>query len=356
VLDGVSLDTAGVALDAGFLASESVEWLSGAAKASPAARLGFHLDPLTAFARAGAAPGPIDGHMAASAEAGANLCRIHPRASLFLASGQALHEAGGGEAGEIALAAACALAYARALDDAGLPPAEALTRIVLGLAVDTDPLLSIAKLRAARMVWRRIAVACGAEAAARIEARTSERMLTAADPWTNLVRIATAGFSAAVGGADTVVPAAFTDAIGLPAALARRLARNTALIIAEEARLCAVADPAGGSWTFEALSADLARAAWERLQAIETAGGAAAALSAGLIARWAGEGAKALEGEIACGQRKIVGVTDWRPEHGDPVEVEPAPTAGQRPPPPGLPGPASHCPALAPIRLEALAR
>ncbi len=254
-------------------------------KASPAAPLAFHLDPLGAFAGAGASPGPIESHLIAAANTAARLSTTHPGASLFLASGVVVHEAGGTAAEELAFALAAALGYAKALVRAGLSMEAALGGIVLGLTTDVDPLLSIAKLRAARILWTRFTQACGAPRPATIEARSSGRMLTRADPWTNLVRLTAAAFAAAVGGADAIVLGAFTDALGAPAPFAERLARNTQLILMEEGHVGAAIDPAGGAGAFEALTIDLARVAWEQFTVIEAAGGVVAALREGLIAR-----------------------------------------------------------------------
>jgi methylmalonyl-CoA mutase N-terminal domain/subunit len=182
-----------------------------------------------------------------------------------------VHEAGGGEAEEVAFAAASAVAYAKALVRAGLPMADAFARITLGLSADADYFLTMAKLRAARAVWARIAGACAAHPTARVEARSSRRMLTAKDAWTNMIRLTAAGFGAAVGGADAVVLGNFTDALGLPTPFARRQSRNAQLVLMEEAHVGRVADPAAGSGYVEALTDQIAREAWARFQAIEAA-------------------------------------------------------------------------------------
>ncbi len=91
---------------------------------------------------------------------------------------------------------------------------DAFDRIALGLSADADYFLTIAKLRAARAVWARIAAACDAEPTARIEAGSSRRMITAKDAWTNMIRLTAAGFAAGVGGADAVTLGAFTGATG----------------------------------------------------------------------------------------------------------------------------------------------
>ncbi len=355
LLDGVMLDLAPVALDAGFLGATYAEWLAAAAKASPAAPLAFHLDPLSALAAAGASPGPIESHIAGGASLAARLAETYPKSSLFRASGRAVHEAGGSPAAELAFAAACALAYARALVAADLSTDTVFERIILSLSVDGDALASIAKLRAARIVWAKIAAACGASAPARIEARSSRRMLTRAEPWTNLVRLTSAGFAAAVGGADAIVLDAFTDALGLPGPLARRLARDTQLIAMDEAHLGAVVDPLAGAWAVEALTDDLARAAWSAFTVIEAAGGIVRSLASGAIAAAVDADRRALRAAIAAGEVKIVGVTDFVGAAERAAQVESAPTISTPAPDPRLPGPDSRCPALTPIRLEALA-
>jgi methylmalonyl-CoA mutase len=345
-LDGVILELAPVALDAGFLGPQAADWLSVAAKASPGALLRFHLDPLSAYAEAGASPGPIEAHLISAANVAVRLAETYPQAQLFLASGRVVHETGGGEALEIAFAASAAVAYAKALVRAGRPMAQAFGRITLGLAADADYFTAIAKLRAARAVWARLATACGADATARVEARSSRRMLTAKDAWTNMIRLTAAGFAAAVGGADSVILGNFTDALGLPTEFARRQSRNTQLVLMEEAHVGRVADPAAGSGYVEALTGEIARKAWADFQAIEAAGGAIAALNAGQIAR---------DVEAAVAARpapKIIGVTAFPPAKDTPVEVEIAAARPVQAPSARLPGPDSSCPPLKPMRIS----
>lgn len=344
-LSNVVLELAPVGIDAGFLGPKAADWLAAVAKSSPGAKLNFHMDPLSAFAETGASPGPIESHLVSAATVGVRLAETYPHAELFLASGRVVHEAGGGEAEELAFAAAAAIAYAKALVRAGLPVADAFARITLGLAVDADYFLTIAKLRAAREIWARVAVACEAGPTARIEARTSRRMLARQDAWTNMIRLTAAGFGAAVGGADVVVLGNFTDALGLPTAFGRRQSRNTQLVLMEEAHVGRVADPAAGSGYVEAMTDQLARAAWAKLQEIEAAGGLAAALTSGLIARDV-EAAKAARPEP-----KLVGVNAFPPTKEEPVEVETPQPKSVDAPSATLPGPDSACTALKPIRL-----
>ena len=354
-LDGVVLEAAPAAVDAGLAGPSAAAWLAEAARGSPAARLSLHLDPLSAFAEAGASPGPIEAHIARAAETAAFLAPAYPDATLFLASGRAAHEAGGSPAQELGMMAAAAVAYLRALGEAGAPPEGALGRIVLGLAVDGQLLVSIAKLRAARRIWARIAGVFGAEVPARIEARSSGRMLTAADPWTNLLRLTVAGFAGAVGGADALVLGTYSDALGAPAELARRLARNTQLILAEEAHLGGVSDAMAGAWAIESLTDQLARHGWSCFQAIEQQGGLVAALTSGLFAAEVAAVRAVRETAVAEGTAPILGVTRFPDPAPLLVEVEPPPSAAPPLPDVRLPGPDSRCRPLTPIRVSARA-
>ncbi len=352
VLAGVETELAPVALDAGFLGVQAARWLDQAAKSAPRAKLGLHLDPLSAFARSGASPGPIAYHVAEAAALAAQLRETYPDATAFLASGAVAHEAGGTEAQELAVMLAAATAYLRALDEAQAPACEAAALIVLGLTVDGEYFDTLAKLRAARALWRRLCAALEITSPARIEARSSRRMMSRLDPWVNLLRLTSAGFGAAVGGAHAIVLEPFTQPLGRPTPFARRQARNAQLVLMEESGLARVADPAGGAWFLEAQTDQLARAAWSLFQQIEAAGGLAQALCSGLVAGWVQTGRAALTADLASGTRKLVGVTVFRNPDEAPVAVEaydlsdvPKPL-----PQPPLAGEASRCPPLPPWR------
>jgi methylmalonyl-CoA mutase len=356
VLAGVLLDLAPVALDAGFLGPRAADWLGALAKAAPEAPLALHMDPLSAFAGAGVSPGPVESHLISAATVGARLAPTYPKATLMLATGRAVHEAGGTEAQELGFMAASLLAYAKALTRAGLSADDAFSRIAIGVSVDGEYFTDIAKVRAARAVFARIADASGVTAKATLEARSSGRMLTKKDPWTNLLRLTAAGFGAAVGGTDAVILGAFTDALGLPTAFGRRQVRNTQLVLMEESHLGRVADPAGGTWYLEKLTDDLARAAWAEFQAIEKAGGAIEALADGSIAARVAAARASRETAIADKAEKILGVTVFPNAEDKPVEVEnpdAAAFADKDTPDPRLPGPDGKCPALTPIRWAA---
>src|SRR5262249_56036346 len=108
--------------------------------------------------------------------------------------------------------------------------------------------------------------------------------------------------------AITVLP--FTIALGLPERFARRIARNTQLVLLEESNLARVTDPAAGAGGVEDMTEQLCHAAWTQFQEIEQAGGAWAALEQGVIQKKVA--AVRAERQLAVAPRKdpFTGTTD----------------------------------------------
>lgn len=333
-LAGVEIDLAPVALEAGWLGPQAGTWLHAFARSAPRARLALHLDPIGRFAETGASPGPLAAHLAQGGELAARLAPIYPDATMFLASGRVAFEAGGGEALELGLMAASVAAYVRAMQAAGLAAAEAMARIGLGLSADAEYFTTLAKHRAARAIWARMAAAYGCDLPARIESRAARRMLSARDPWVNLLRLTAAAFGAAVGGADAIVLEPFTQPLGRASAFARRQARNAQLVLMEESRLGRVADAAGGCWFLEDQTDQLARAGWGMLQQIERQGGAVAALQSGFVAGRVAEARRRRERDIASRKAGLVGVSvfpDLVEAGVEVLHVDPTPFAREAP-------------------------
>ena len=229
-----------------------------------------------------------------------------------VADGRVIHAAGGSEAQELAFTLASAVAYLRAMEQGGIALDDASRFIYFRLAADQDQFLTIAKLRAIRKLWSRIEQACGLDPRpAFVAAETAWRMMTKRDPHGNIVRGTIAALAAAVGGADAVTVLPFSAALGIPDAFSRRVARNTQLILIEEANLHRVADPAAGSGAIEALTDQLCRVAWDLFQGIERAGGAAAALEAGLIQNEVARVRAEREANVARRKDALVGTSDF---------------------------------------------
>jgi methylmalonyl-CoA mutase len=194
--------------------------------------------------------------------------------------GPAFHNLGANATWELAGSIAAGVAYLRVLTESGMPVDEALGQISFRLAADDDQFMTLAKMRAVRQLWARVAEVVGYPdgGATVVHAETSLPMMTQRDPWVNMLRCTLAAFGAGVGGADTVLVFPFDVAIpggfpGTAASFARRIARNTQLLLLEESHVGRVLDPAGGSWFVEDLTEQLAQQAWEHFQAIEARGG-----------------------------------------------------------------------------------
>jgi methylmalonyl-CoA mutase len=320
MLRGVKLDLAPIGLDAtGASTTQGIELAAIVAAAIDArwageALVAFNVDPIGALARTGALPGPADEEITGAAAFARDVAREFTRASALRADSRPVHEAGGTEVQELAFLVAAGAEYVRALLNAGLTANYACRTILFTCAVGGDYQVEMAKLRAARRMWARVAEAFGASgpsAGMRLQAFTSRRMLTRRDPWVNILRNTAACFAAGVGGADIVTVRTFTDAMGHPGKLARRLARNTQVIAQEESSLGKVVDAPGGSWAIEKLGDDLAHAAWEVFQQIEREGGLVKALQAGGFQ--SGVAHARTERMKAAAKRKefITGVTDF---------------------------------------------
>ncbi|MFJ9428484.1 methylmalonyl-CoA mutase family protein [Streptomyces sp. NPDC101490] len=327
VLDGVYLDLAPVVLDAGEETAAAADALlrlyeeRGVAPGTARGNLGA--DPLGHEARTGR-----PAHDPDSAAALARRCADgYPGLRALTVDALPYHEAGGSAAQELGCSLATGVAYLRALTEAGLDVTPALGQLEFRYAATADQFLTVAKLRAARRLWARVAEACGApEAGAqRQHAVTSSVMMTRRDPWVNMLRTTVAALAAGVGGADSVTVLPFDEALGLPDAFARRIARNTSTVLIEESHLSRVTDPAGGSWYVERLTDELAHAAWAFFQDIERSGGQAAALRSGTVGEriaetWAVRGAR-----LATRREPVTGVSEFPHLAEQPVHREPAP-------------------------------
>ncbi|MDJ0343589.1 methylmalonyl-CoA mutase family protein [Streptomyces sp. H10-C2] len=333
-LEGVYLDLAPIVLDAGAdfeAAAKELLRHHATSGVSPHAALGnLGADPLGYAARSGRHT-DIEAHSAAAAELAALCDRDHPRLRAMTVDALPYHEAGASAAQELGCSIATGVAYLRDLTGAGLTVDAACAQLEFRYAATADQFLTIATLRAARRLWARVAQASGAASAAgaqRQHAVTSPVMMTRRDPWVNMLRTTVACVAAGVGGADTVTVLPFDDALGLPDAFARRIARNTSSILMEESHLARVIDPAGGSWYVEQLTDELSHAAWAWFQEIERAGGQAAALRSGLVAERLKDTWEKRSADLAHRREPITGVSEFPNLAEPPVEREAAPDPG----------------------------
>ncbi len=238
------------------------------------------------------------------------------------ADGRVIHDAGGSEAQELAFVLAAGVAYLRAFESAGMTLEDAQGMIYARLSADAEQFLTMAKFRALRLLWARVEQASGlAPKPLFIAADTAWRMLTQRDAYVNMLRATMATFSAGLGGADSINVLPHTLALGLPDAFARRVARNTQLVLLEESNLAKVSDPAAGSGGIETLTQQLCEAAWSLFQEIEKAGGAFAALEQGLIQRKVAATRAVREANIARRKEVLTGATEFPNLHEAQVAV-----------------------------------
>ena len=332
VLDGVYLDMAGVALDAGSDAVPAAALLAAHWRENgiaPDQAIGsFRIDPLGALAREGSLTSTPEAGLKQAASVALGASREYRKVRALGVDTSAYVESGATAAWELGIALSTALEYLRACEEAGLAPAEAAAQIEFTLAVGSDQFLETSKFRAVRRLWARVLEECGVPTEQRHSAtyaRTSGRMITWVDPWVNMLRVTTAAFAAGTGGADGVSVTPFDSEIGQPGDIGRRIARNTQIVLQDESSLGRIADPAAGSWYVESLSDEVARAGWQRFQQIEAEGGALAALRSGSIASVLTEAADRREHEMIHRSRVMTGVNEF-PLLGDdntePVEVD----------------------------------
>ncbi len=228
--------------------------------------------------------------------------------------GTAVHDAGGSDVQELAYSLAAGAAYLRVLLAAGHSVDEAANLLEFRYAATDEQFPTIAKFRAARRLWHRVAELSGVSAAARGQLQhgvTSRPMMSKYAPQVNLLRTTLAAFAAGVGGASSVTVLPFDTALGLPEAFSRRIARNTSSLLIAEAHVAKVTDPAGGSYSVEKLTDDLARAAWTEFGAIEAAGGIAAAIADGSLAARIAATAEERQRQIATRKRPLTAVTEF---------------------------------------------
>ena len=307
VLQRVLVDLAPVVLDAPHdqtgAASALVEAF-GYAEPHPLTNLGA--DPLGARLR-GHDPAP---------DALVTVARLAAKTGTLgvVVDGTAVHDLGASDAQELGYALAVGAAYLRDLTHDGFTLDEALGLLEFRLAATDEQFPTIAKFRAARQLWARVAELSGADDASRGQrqhAVTSRPMMSKYDPWVNMLRTTVAAFAAGVGGAEAVTVLPFDSPLGVPDAFGRRIARNTSSLLISESHVARVTDPAGGSYAVERLTHELSEAGWAEFQRIEANGGIDAALEDGSLLAHIDEVVAVREAEIARRKRPLTGVSEF---------------------------------------------
>ena len=249
-----------------------------------------------------------------------------PRFNPISISGYHMQEAGASAVEELAFTLADGIEYVRSALDAGLAVDRFAPRLSFFFGIGMNLFMEVAKLRAARWLWASLMQELFAprdprSLMLRAHCQTSGVSLTGQDPWNNIVRTAIEALAAVLGGTQSLHTNSFDEALALPTDFSARIARNTQLILREEAGLTRVVDPLGGSYYLESLTASLAREARSLVTEVESMGGMTSAVMAGYPKRRIEESAARRQARVDRGEDVVVGVNRYQPQSASEVEV-----------------------------------
>jgi methylmalonyl-CoA mutase len=248
-----------------------------------------------------------------------------PKYNSISISGYHMQEAGATQDLELAYTLADGVEYVRAGQKAGLDIDRFAPRLSFFWAIGMNFFMEVAKLRAARLLWAKLMKAEGAKDARSLSLRTHSQTsgwsLTAQDVYNNVVRTAIEAMAATQGHTQSLHTNALDEALALPSDFSARIARNTQLFLQQESGTTRIADPWGGSFYVERLTAELAKKAWDHIQEVEELGGMAKAIEAGIPKLRIEEAAAKAQGRIDSGAQSIIGVNKYRPNDEKPIDV-----------------------------------
>ena len=248
-----------------------------------------------------------------------------PRFNSISISGYHIQEAGATADLELAYTLADGLEYLRAGIDAGLDVDKFAPRLSFFWAIGMNYFMEVAKMRAARALWSRIVGEFGPKNAKsqslRTHSQTSGWSLTAQDPYNNVARTCIEAMAASAGHTQSLHTNALDEALALPTDFSARIARNTQLLLQQEAGTGDIIDPWGGSYYVERLTQELAEKAWAHIQEVEEAGGMAKAIDAGIPKLRIEEAAARTQARIDSGKQVVVGVNTFVPTHDQELDV-----------------------------------
>ena len=252
--------------------------------------------------------------------------REMPRFNPISISGYHMQEAGATAVQELAFTLADGIEYVRAAIRGGLDVDAFAPRLSFFFGIGMNFFMEVAKLRAARLLWaelleRRFAPSNPRSLMLRTHCQTSGVSLTSQDPYNNVVRTAIEALAATLGGTQSLHTNAFDEALALPTEASARIARNTQLILREEAGIARVVDPLAGSYYVESLTASLAAEARALIDEVEALGGMTRAVAAGMPKLRIEEAAARRQARIDRGEEVVVGVNRYAPEDAAEVDI-----------------------------------
>lgn len=260
-----------------------------------------------------------------------------PQIRTILCDTTPYHNGGANAVQELAVALSTAVCHIEQLKERGLPAEEALSKFVFQFSIGANFFMELAKLRAARVLWSKVAEAYGADEEQQkmiISARTSQFTKTVYDPYVNMLRAGSEAFAAVLGGVQYLHVSPYNEPEGKETEFSGRIARNTQLILKEESLLTKTVDPAGGSWYVEHLTNELAENAWELFLEIEDKGGILEVLKSGWLQEQIAGVMEKRRNAIFTRKQTIVGTNRYATLQDEPLHVtfadeEPATGSGE---------------------------
>ena len=248
-----------------------------------------------------------------------------PKFNSISVSGYHMQEAGATQDLELAYTLADGVEYVRAGIKAGLTIDQFAPRVSFFWAIGMNYFMEIAKLRAARMIWAKLMKPFKPEDARSLSLRThcqtSGWSLAAQDVFNNVSRTMIEAMAATQGQTQSLHTNSLDEALALPTDFSARIARNTQIVLQQEAGATRIVDPWGGSYYVEKLTYELARKAWAHIEEIEALGGMAKAIEAGIPKLRIEEAAAKTQARIDAGVQAVIGVNKYQPTDEAPIEV-----------------------------------
>ena len=248
-----------------------------------------------------------------------------PKFNSISVSGYHMQEAGATQDLELAYTLADGVEYVRAGLQAGLTVDQFAPRVSFFWAIGMNYFMEIAKLRAARMIWAKLMKPFKPEDARSLSLRThcqtSGWSLAAQDVFNNVPRTMIEAMAATQGQTQSLHTNALDEALALPTDFSARIARNTQIVLQQEAGATRIVDPWGGSYYVERLTYELAKKAWSHIEEVEALGGMTKAIEAGIPKLRIEEAAAKTQARIDAGLQSVIGVNKYQPTDEAPIDV-----------------------------------
>ena len=248
-----------------------------------------------------------------------------PKFNSISISGYHMHEAGATAVQELAFTIADGKEYAERAMEAGLAIDDFAPRLSFFWGIGMNFFMEISKMRAARALWHDVMTELGAQneksKMLRTHCQTSGVSLQEQDPYNNVIRTTIEAMAAVLGGTQSLHTNALDEAIALPTDFSARIARNTQLVIQEESGITNVADPLGGSYYIESLTAELVAQAKAMLAEVAAAGGMTEYVASGKPKAAIERAAAAKQASVDRGETVIVGVNKYRRAEEDEIDT-----------------------------------